>query len=98
MIGLDIAQKKLIQDAALGTLIDQFWSLNGRAPHLDEFPEFLASQWKNKDLMLGIFLEKNRGVNLPTMISSYPNFWTDLWTNAQLEKFPRSIRPDREVT
>ena len=98
MNNLDRYQKLRIQNVAISTLIDEFQSQTGKFPELSDLPNFLYQYWENRDELMKILMKRNKPISLETMIGTYPDFWKDLWENVQLERIPRSKRPDRNVS
>ena len=93
-------QKKMLISVAISTLSDEFFRQYGRHSVLDELPEFVNTFGANTDTILGLIDKKNAELPWPlsTQIKSYPNFLLDLSRNLELERIPRSLRPDRSVT
>lgn len=99
MTNLDLPIKERVMNSSMGALIDEFFCTHHRWPELGELSTFVDSIAANHGAILKIIDERNR---LPFLLSSqigrYPEFWEDLWHNVQLEKIPRSIRPNRRIS
>ena len=97
------SDKKLMLDMAIGSMNDEFFERNNRHPHLDELPDFVGRLRADTGKILEIIDERNSMLGLPWPLSKeidrkYPTFWDDFWRNLELERIPRSLRPDRTVT
>lgn len=86
-------------DGSIGALIDEFFSIYGSPPELNELPDYVDSIGANPGAILKIVDFRNAlPFRMSTLIEWYTEFWELLLHNVELERIPRSKRPSRRYS